>query len=242
MKSQAFVTGATGFTGREVVRVLLERRVPVTAHVRPDSHRLDEWQKRFEEMGARVDTSAWTREAMTATLKDLAPTHVFALLGTIQARMKQAAREGRDPESESYEAVDYGLTMALLHAARECASKPRFIYLSAAGVKPGSRNAYYKARARAEQALFESGLPYCVARPSFIIGPDRDVRRPMEKIGAVVSDGLLRAAGLFGARRFQERYASTTNTALAHALAGMALDPKAENRIFESEDLHGGQG
>ena len=42
--SPAFVAGATGFTGREVVRLLVERGVPAVAHVRPDSPRLEEWK------------------------------------------------------------------------------------------------------------------------------------------------------------------------------------------------------
>jgi len=240
MKGAAFVAGATGFTGREVVRELAGRGQPVVAHVRPDSPRLDAWRDRFRAMGATVDTTAWTQGAMTETLRDLGPGLVFALLGTVRARGKQALREGRDPAAESYGAVDYGLTMMLLEASRLCGSGPRFVYLSAVGVKPGSRNAYYAARARVEQALSESGLPYCIARPSFITGPDRDDDRPMERAGAAVSDALLRTAGLLGARRLEARYRSTSNTALARALVRMALDPQGANRVYEAEALQPG--
>ena len=47
-------------------------------------------------------------------------------------RAAQAARAGRD---EGYEAVDYGLTMVLYHAAALSGGSPRFIYLSSAGVR-----------------------------------------------------------------------------------------------------------
>ena len=51
-KRVAFVAGATGYTGVQVVRQLaaLERTPPlrVVAHVRPDSTRLAEWRTRFE--------------------------------------------------------------------------------------------------------------------------------------------------------------------------------------------------
>ena len=236
-ESLAFVAGATGYTGREVVSQLRERGVPTVAHVRPDSSRLKEWRDRFESQGARVDTTAWEKEAMGATLKRLAPVSVFALLGTVQARMARARKEGRDPQSESYEAVDYGLTVLLLDAAKACGSSPRFIYLSAVGVKENSKSAYYQARARVERRLLGSGLPYCVARPSFITGPDRDDGRPLERLGAAASDGLLRFAGLFGGGRLRERYASITNTCLAGALVKIALDPDAENKIFDPGDL-----
>ena len=38
-KELFFVVGATGYTGREVVRLLREKRIPTVAHVRPDSPR-----------------------------------------------------------------------------------------------------------------------------------------------------------------------------------------------------------
>jgi uncharacterized protein YbjT (DUF2867 family) len=174
MGDLAFVAGATGYTGREVVRELCRLGVPTVAHVRPDSPRLEDWRARFQALGARTDTTPWTGEAMAEILKALQPSCVFALLGTVRARMKRARAEGRDPERASYDAVDYGLTMILLEAARAWGSSPRFIYLSASGVKPNAAGSYYRARARAEQALAASGIPYCIARPSFITGPDRD--------------------------------------------------------------------
>ena len=48
----AFVLGATGFVGREVVRQLCVRGAKAIAHVRPDSKKLDDWRKTFGEMGA----------------------------------------------------------------------------------------------------------------------------------------------------------------------------------------------
>jgi len=234
----AFVAGATGFTGREVVRLLLENGVPTVAHVRPDSGRLEGWKGRFSGLGAQVDATAWERSALADTLSRTRPAYVFALLGTTRARMREAARLGRDPASWSYEAVDYGLTALLIEAVKEAGLAPRLVYLSAAGVKKGSRSAYYKARCQAEEALRSSGLPYTIARPSIITGPGRDDNRPIETVSAAVADRLLSAAAFLGARPLRARYASTTNVRLAEALVRLALDPKAENRIFESEALY----
>src|SRR5215208_1501420 len=64
----AFVAGATGYTGREVVRQLVERGVRAVAHVRPDSPRLAEWRERFAELGAEVDATPWEEPAMRASL------------------------------------------------------------------------------------------------------------------------------------------------------------------------------
>ena len=233
----AFVAGATGFTGREVVRLLVERGLPAVAHVRPDSPRLEEWKARFSALGAEVDATAWDKAAMMETMLRIRPALVFALLGTTRGRMHAAARSGEDPATQSYEAVDYGLTALLLEAAKETGLSPRVVYLSAAGVKETSRSAYYRARVKAEALLHSSGLPFTIARPSIITGPGRDDKRPLETVGAAVGDRLLSVAGWLGARKLKARYASTTNVRLAGALVRLALDPKAENRIFESEEL-----
>jgi len=234
LMGKAFVAGATGYTGREVVRILAESGVTVVAHVRPDSARLDDWKRRFEEQGAEVDTTPWDEEAMTETLERQKPGLVFALLGTTKSRVHESeARGGRD----SYETVDFGLTAMLIQAARNAGIQPRFVYLSAAGVKRSASSAYYKARWKAEALLRESGLPFTIARPSFITGPGRDDRRPLESAGAAIVNAGLSLAGLVGARRLRERYRSTTNTILASALVRLARDPGAEGKIAESEDL-----
>ncbi|MFU8804537.1 MAG: SDR family oxidoreductase, partial [Bradymonadaceae bacterium] len=191
--TKAFVTGATGYVGREVVRLLVENGVETIAHVRPDSSSLESWRGRFSELGARVDATAWDEEAMAATLGREAPDLVFCLIGTTKARMKGAGEE-------SYETVDYGLTALLVRAAGSIEGRPRFVYLSAMGVKAGSKLAYYQARYKAEQAVITSGLPYIIARPAMITGPDRDEARRAERMAGVVGDALLGVAAVFGGR------------------------------------------
>ena len=50
----AFVLGATGFVGREVVRQLCTRGAGPVAHVRPDSKTLVGWRKRLEDLEQRL--------------------------------------------------------------------------------------------------------------------------------------------------------------------------------------------
>lgn len=227
------MAGATGYTGRAVVEALRERGIDTIAHVRPDSSRLAEFRTRFEGLGATADQTPWEAEAMVETLGRLAPTLVFALLGTTRAR---ARTEGMAAQ-QAYARVDYGLTKWLIDAAVACASATRFVYLSAAGVRPDARSAYVAARARSEAALRDSGLPWTIARPSFITGDDRDEARPLERIGASVGDGVLAVAGLLGGRRLRDRYRSTDARTLARGLVRVALDPAFERRVAESEDL-----
>jgi nucleoside-diphosphate-sugar epimerase len=207
--------------------------VRVVAHVRPDSSRLDEWRQRFGELGAEVDTTVWELGAMTETMARLLPTHVFALLGTTQKRARGAGMDAR----QAYESIDYGLTRLLLDAVVAAGLRPRFVYLSSAGVSESSRSPYMQARVRAEAAIRESGVPYTIARPSFITGADRDDSRPMERVGAAVVDGLLAGASLLGGKRLRQRYASTSNAVLARSLVRLAWDGEARDRVIEGAAL-----
>ncbi|MDH5490536.1 MAG: NAD(P)H-binding protein [Myxococcales bacterium] len=230
----AFVAGATGLTGRHLVALLAERGIRTIAHLRPDSPRLEAWRARFDALGAEVDTSAWTQEAMEETLRAHRPDWIFSLLGTTRRRAAEARREGQG--EESYEQVDYALSSRLIRAAQKLDARPRFIFLSAAGVRPSSRAPYLRARAKVEAELQQSGLPFVIARPSFILG-DRDRARHGETIGAAVADALLGIASSLGARRLRSRFRSTTGEALALALATLAADPDTAGRVVESDEL-----
>lgn len=227
---KAYVTGATGYVGREVVRLLAEQGVEVIAHVRPDSSSLETWRKTFGEMGVEVDSTAWEEEAMGETLRREGPDIVYCLIGTTRARMK-------DSGAESYESIDYGLTALLAKAAARVEGRPRFVYLSAMGVKASSKVPYYQARYKAEQAVLESGLPYLIARPGLITGPGRDETRAAERAAGVIGDALLDFGALFGAKKLRDRYRSTDNTQLAGEIVRASLAAEGEGEILEAEEL-----
>jgi uncharacterized protein YbjT (DUF2867 family) len=167
-------------------------------------------------------------------LSTLQPTHVFSLLGTTRARRRESAARGA---TESYEAIDFGLTAMLIRAAVASGSKPRFVYLSSLGVREHTSNAYLAARWRAESLLHASGLPYIVARPSFITGPGRDESRPLERVGAAVVDALASVARVVGAERLASSMRSLTGAELAEGLVRYAFDPSVENATVGSDEL-----
>lgn len=232
----AFVAGSTGYTGRAVVEELRRRGLPTVAHVRPGSSSLEDVRPRFETLGAELDVTPWQPDPMAATLRRVGAGVVFSLLGTTR---KRARTEGMDAE-EGYRRVDYGLTALLIDAAVASGHRPRFVYLSAIGVDPDAPdagNAYIRARARAEGKLRDSGLPYTVARPSFVTGPDREESRPLERLGATAADAVLSAVALLGARGVRDRYASMDAATLARALVTAGLDPACAGRVLDAAAL-----
>ncbi|MCO4770734.1 MAG: NAD(P)H-binding protein [Deltaproteobacteria bacterium] len=251
MPTTALVAGATGYTGREVVRLLRARKVQVVAHVRPDSSRLDEWTRKFETLGAIVDSTPWESDAMAAMVAERAPDLVFGLLGTTQARARREAAQGVPKEANSYETVDYGMTKMLMSAMEAASSTGRFVYLSSEGARNAANpskkpaGAYLDVRWRIESELEAGPLAWTVARPSFITGPDREESRAAESVGAVFGNAALSLLGALGAKTTRERYRSITATQLAAALVHHALAPSSVGKVLRGEDLRGfgpGQG
>lgn len=230
---KAFVAGATGYTGREVIRALRARNIETYAHVRPGSKALKAAGPDFEALGALVDTTPWEADAMVEAMGRIQPTLVFALLGTTRKRAKAEAGLGA---KEAYEKIDYGLTALLLDAVRKSGARPRFVYLSSLGVSDDAKSPYFAVRACFERELRESGLPFTIVRPSFIAG-DREEPRPAERIGAQIADAALTTLGALGAKRFSARYRSVTGHALAQALVSVALDPQQEGATLHMDDL-----
>jgi uncharacterized protein YbjT (DUF2867 family) len=226
----ALVLGATGFVGREVVRQLCVRGARAIAPVRPDSPQLEDWRGRLAALGAEVDATPWDVGQLGARLAELRPAQLYILIGTTRRRAKADRVEG-----DIYEAVDLGLTRLAVEAARASGAAPRLVYLSSVGADPAARSPYLRARGKAEAAVTGAGLPWVIARPSFIVG-ERDEARPGERVASAVGDGVLAVAGLFGARRTRDRYRSTTPDVLASAL--IRLGEAAEHdRIAEGAEL-----
>jgi nucleoside-diphosphate-sugar epimerase len=232
-ESIAFVAGATGYTGRGVVRVLTDRGAEAVAHIRPGSSRREACSEHFEQWGARIDHTPWDVDAIATTLAKLAPDVVFCLIGTTRARKSQADH----PKKHTYEAVDYGLTELLVRACQQAGVSPRFVYLSAIGVGPNATGSYMKARWRAERCVVESHLPYTVVRPAFISGPGRSEFRLGERAAAIAGDAVLGVLGALGLGKLRDRYQSMTNTELAEHLVELALSADGENRVIDAYEL-----
>jgi NADH dehydrogenase len=80
----------------------------------------------------------------------------------------EAPRKGR-----TFEAVDAAGTERLV-AAAQAAGVRRLLYVSGAGAAPDAKRHWFRAKWRAETAVWASGIPFTIVRPTWIYGP-RDV-------------------------------------------------------------------
>lgn len=231
----AFVAGATGFTGREVVRQLCEAGVRTVAHLRPSSRGAARWEEAFRTWGAEPFCVPWEEEPLRAALAELQPTHVFSLLGTTRARARSEGIEADD----IYDTIDRRLGILLLRAteAAGLSPLPRFVYLSSMGASARAKSSYLAARGKVEEALRASKLPYTIARPSVISGEGRDDPRQGERVAATALDLALPIAAMLGAKRLRQRYRPITNVELGRALIRASLDPTQEGVTLLGEDL-----
>jgi nucleoside-diphosphate-sugar epimerase len=229
---KALVAGATGYTGEHVVFELRTRGIEVIAHVRLESPRRAQLTALFEGAGAAVAHTAWESAALAELLERERPDVIFALLGTTRAR---AAREGIS--GDIYDAVEGRLTRLLLDAAELQCKAARFVFLSSIGTQPDTENAYLKTRAALEQRLLQSPLATTAVRAPFISGPDRREKRTAERVGAMVTSGLLAVASRLGARSLRDRYAAMSGAELARGVVLAALEPASKHSVIEPEQL-----
>jgi len=233
-KAILFIAGATGYTGQALVAHACAEGHRVFAHVRPGA-RGDAPAAHLAELGATVDRTAWQGPAMAETLAQVQPEAVFALLGTTRARGRAAERAGG--AAETYQTIDRDLSLLLLHAAEACGSRPRFVYLSSLGADHPRGSAYLQARFEVEAALRAGGLPWTIARPSLITGPDRPEHRLGEEVAAVATHLGLGLVAALGGQSLRDRYDGMDADTLAAGLLRAALDPAAAGRVLDAAQL-----
>ena len=152
---RAFVTGATGFVGRNLIRALLANGFLVRCLVRPGSERD---LQGFESID-RVPGDVLRPEGLVASVEGCAA--VIHLVGIIRERPMRGV---------TFERLHTQATANMLDVARRAGAK-RFLQMSALGTRSGARSRYHATKWQAEEAVRASGLDWTIFRPSIIFGP-----------------------------------------------------------------------
>lgn len=165
-RRRVLVTGAAGFVGRHTCHALAKAGYGVIGLVRspPTGDAVVP--------GVRYVLGDVTRPQTLSPDKFAGCDSVIHLVGIIA----EVRREG-----QTFEAIHVAGTTNLL-ASAHAAGVHRFVYLSALGADGSSESEYSRTKARAEEAVIASGIPYTIFRPSIILGPDGEFVQQMEDL------------------------------------------------------------
>ena len=149
-----FITGATGFMGRNLIAELLRRRHEIRALVRPGS-------ERKLPPGCTVITGDALDKNSFAS--QIAPAETFVQLVGVT--------HPNPAKKDEFRAIDLGSAKAAIEAAREAGIK-NFVYVSVAQPAPIMKF-YIEVRAESEKMVRESGMNATILRPWYVLGPGR---------------------------------------------------------------------
>lgn len=152
-----FITGATGFVGREVLRQAQAAAHSLRILVRnPDSASVLQLSRsyRVELHQGDVLHAASLKGALTEVDAVIHLVGIISELGQI-----------------TFENLHTRSTQNVLAAAQDAGIK-RFVHMSALGTRPGARSRYHQTKWQAEEAVRSSGLDFTIFRPSLIYGPE----------------------------------------------------------------------
>ncbi|NLC70939.1 MAG: NAD(P)H-binding protein [Desulfuromonadaceae bacterium] len=152
---RVFLTGATGFVGREVVRRLVGAGYIVRCLIRPGS---------AGKLPRGIDLEihegdAREEQSLQGALADCeALIHLIGIIREIPSR------------GVTFEKLHFQATLNMVRAAQNQGVR-RFLQMSANGCREKTQNPYLATKWRAECSVAESGLEWTIFRPSVIFGP-----------------------------------------------------------------------
>jgi len=150
---KVFLTGATGFVGRHMLKRLLAEGHTIRALVRDPQKAGALAQNGVELVTGDVAEGSGLDEGMRSC------DAVIHLVGIIVEK-----------GTNTFERVHHLGTRSVVEAAKRTGIK-RFVQMSALGVRADGMAAYQTSKWRGEEEVRKSGIPYCILRPSLIFGP-----------------------------------------------------------------------
>jgi len=195
---KVFLTGATGFVGKHMLRRLLGEGHSVRAVVRdPQKASLAESSK-IELFAGNIVEGTRLDEGMQGC------DAVIHLVGIIVEK-----------GTNTFERVHHLGTRNVVEAAKRTGIK-RFVQMSALGVRADGVAPYQTTKWKGEEEVRQSGIPFCILRPSLIFGEgDGFVTQMMATMG---SAPLFRPVPGDGSPKFRPIAVEDVTTCFARAL------------------------
>jgi NADH dehydrogenase len=149
---KVFLTGATGFVGKNMLGRLLAEGHAVRALVRERQKASSSENEKAELVAGDVVNGTGLTEGMQGC------DAVIHLVGIIMEK-----------GTNTFERVHHLGTRNVVEAAKRTGIK-RFIQMSALGVRADGVAAYQTTKWKGEEEVRHSGIPFCILRPSLIFG------------------------------------------------------------------------
>jgi uncharacterized protein YbjT (DUF2867 family) len=206
-KRDVFVTGSTGFMGRALTKLLVER-----------GHRVRALVRRGSEKKAPAGCEVVVGDPLDAS------TFASAAAGADTFVQLVGVTHPNPAKADEFRAIDLSSARAGLAAAVSAGVK-HFVYVSVAQRAPVMKS-YIAVRAEAEEAIRKSGLNATFVRPWYVLGPGRRwplILLPMYWImGAIPST-----------RESAQRLGLVTREQMISALAWSVENPASGVRILD---------
>ena len=206
---KVFLTGATGFVGRHMLKRLLAEGHAVRALVREPQKSSVPTQERVELVPGDVAEGAGLDEGMQGC------DAVIHLVGIIVEKGKN-----------TFERVHHIGTRNVVEAAKRAGVR-RFIQMSALGARSDGAAAYQVTKWKGEEEVRRSGIPFCILRPSLIFGEGDGFVTQM--IGTMRTAPLFRPVPGDGKPKFRPIFIDDVTACFVRALTAEA----ATNQTIE---------
>ncbi len=197
------VTGANGFVGKNVRKILWKNRVNVLGISRKNFVKYPTETK--------VQSKNLLEQQLQKKLKN--SDALIHLIGI-----------GRESPKSTFEEINVGLTKNAIKTCKKCGIK-KIIYISGLGVSKSNTSNYFISKYRAEQEIINSGLDYTIFRASYIIGKTDHLTKSLSKQmkkGTIVIPGS-------GRYRLQPIFVEDVAKIILEAI----LEKKFSNKILD---------
>lgn len=167
MAKTALLLGATGATGSELLKLLLDdsRYSKVKVFARSSTGIVN----------AKLEEHITDVLKLEAHSENFTGDEVFCCIGTTKAKT---------PDKEMYRKIDYGIPVSAAKLAR-LNDIPALIVISAMGADASSSIFYNRVKGEMQEAVLKQGIAKThILQPSLIVA-ERDESRPMEKVASV---------------------------------------------------------
>ena len=159
MPGRIFVTGGSGFVGRNVIDELVRRGYAVNALARGDE----------------LDTRDGHVQTIRGDLFDVNALNA-GMAGCDAAIHLVGIIAEKPAKGVTFERIHHEGTRALVDAAKRSGVRC-YVQMSALGTRPGAVSGYHKTKYKAEELVRASGLEWTIIRPSMIHGPGGEFMR-----------------------------------------------------------------